>query len=82
MLAFALLPFLAQAAHLHPRKVIGHDQVVGFPTTVPSGTKGEIYQAYQPSLKVDAGCVPFPAVDAEGNTRCVHSMYSLSIRIS
>lgn len=74
MLGFlAVLPLLAQASTLTPRAVIDHDQVVGFPETVPSGIKGEVYKAYQPYLKVDAGCVPFPAVDAEGNTRYVIS---------
>lgn len=66
---FALLPLLAQASPVLPRAVIDHGQVEGFPETVPSGTTGEIYKAYQPYLKVNSGCVPFPAVDAEGNTR-------------
>lgn len=66
---FALFPLLAQASPVLPRAVIDHDQVEGFPETVPSGTTGEVYKAYQPYLKVNSGCVPFPAVDAEGNTR-------------
>ncbi|KAL4914374.1 necrosis inducing protein-domain-containing protein [Aspergillus aurantiobrunneus] len=53
---------------LAARDVIGHDQVVGFEQTVPDGTIGEQYLAYQPYLYVEGGCVPFPAVDAEGNT--------------
>jgi len=53
---------------LNSRAVISHDAVVGFPETVPSGTTGDVYQAYQPFLKVVNGCVPFPAVDAAGNT--------------
>lgn len=68
MLALALLPLLAQAS-LVRRDTIDHDKVQGFPETVPSGVSGNVYKAYQPYLKVDAGCVPFPAVDAEGNTR-------------
>ena len=52
-----------------PRAVINHDAVVGFPETVPSGTAGDLYLKFKPLLKVHNGCVPFPAVDAEGNTR-------------
>ncbi|KAE8153640.1 necrosis inducing protein [Aspergillus avenaceus] len=51
-----------------PRASIDHDAVVGFDQSVPSGTTGDVYLAYQPYLKVVNGCVPFPAVDAEGNT--------------
>ncbi|KAL2066350.1 hypothetical protein VTL71DRAFT_2421 [Oculimacula yallundae] len=50
------------------RAVINHDAVVGFPQTVPSGSLGALYLAYQPLLKVNNGCVPFAAVDAAGNT--------------
>lgn len=53
---------------LEKRAVIDHDAVVGFPQTVPSGTLGSVYLAYQPLLKVVNGCVPFPAVDSAGNT--------------
>lgn len=66
---FAFLPLLAQASPVLHRAVIDHDQVEGLPETVPSGTMGDLYKAYQPYLKVESGCVPFPAVDAEGNTR-------------
>lgn len=61
----------AGAAPLQARAVIDHDAVVGFPTTVPSGALGDAYRKFQPWLKVETGCVPFPAVDAQGNTRCV-----------
>jgi hypothetical protein len=44
-------------------------QKVGFSETVPSGTTGEVYLAYKPHLYVQNGCVPFPAVDASGNTK-------------
>ncbi|KAF1817396.1 NPP1-domain-containing protein [Eremomyces bilateralis CBS 781.70] len=50
------------------RAVLGHDQIVGFPQTVPSGTAGELYLKFQPWLEVYSGCVPFAAVDADGNT--------------
>ncbi|EHK98223.1 hypothetical protein M7I_5990 [Glarea lozoyensis 74030] len=53
---------------LQTRAVIAHDAVVGFAEKVPSGTVGAVYEAYQPYLKVFNGCVPFPAVDAAGNT--------------
>lgn len=54
---------------LEKRAVIAHDAVVGFAETVPSGTLGQLYLKYKPYLYVVNGCVPFPAVDAEGNTR-------------
>ncbi|KAE8154641.1 necrosis inducing protein [Aspergillus avenaceus] len=49
------------------RQFIDHDKVVGFPETVPTGSVGDVYKAYQPLLKVENGCVPFPAVDEKGN---------------
>lgn len=55
-------------SELQSRAVIAHDAVVGFAEAVPSGTVGTVYEAYQPYLKVINGCVPFPAVDAAGNT--------------
>ncbi|KAJ5727039.1 npp1 domain-containing protein [Penicillium malachiteum] len=59
---------LATASPLTSRGTIASDEIVGFPQTVPSGTTGEVYLAYQPYLYVVNGCVPFPAVDAEGDT--------------
>ncbi|KAJ5979578.1 hypothetical protein N7481_006876 [Penicillium waksmanii] len=50
------------------RGTVGSDDIVGFAQTVPSGTTGDVYLAYQPDLYVVNGCVPFPAVDADGNT--------------
>lgn len=55
------------------RAVIAHDAVVGFAETVPSGVTGTLYLKYKPYLKNDNGCVPFPAVDAAGNTGCVRA---------
>lgn len=56
---------------LQSRGTIASDEIVGFPQTVPSGTVGDVYLAYAPYLKVVNGCVPFPAVDAEGDTKSV-----------
>ncbi|KAJ5301654.1 hypothetical protein PENANT_c002G11523 [Penicillium antarcticum] len=53
---------------LSRRGTVGSDEIAGLPQTVPSGTVGNVYLAYQPDLKVVNGCVPFPGVDAEGNT--------------
>src|SRR4051812_27728902 len=50
------------------RAVIAHDAVVPFAQAVPSGTTGTLMLKYKPWLKVFNGCVPFPAVDAAGNT--------------
>lgn len=48
--------------------VIGHDQVVGFQEVTPVTTAQIAAKKFQPTLKVSTGCVPFPAVDAQGNT--------------
>ncbi|KAL5450834.1 hypothetical protein PMIN06_005659 [Paraphaeosphaeria minitans] len=53
---------------LSRRAVIAHDAVVGFAQAVPGGTTGALILKYKPWLKVLNGCVPFPAVDAAGNT--------------
>ncbi|KAI0753416.1 necrosis inducing protein-domain-containing protein [Daedaleopsis nitida] len=59
----------AAAAAIQGRAVIPHDEVVGFPETVPNDIYGQLYLKYKPHLKVVNGCVPFPAVDSDGNTR-------------
>jgi hypothetical protein len=56
---------------LQTRGTIASDEIVGFAQTVPSGTVGDVYLAYKPYLYVVNGCVPFPAVDAEGDTKYV-----------
>ncbi|PVH95809.1 necrosis-and ethylene-inducing protein-like protein 1 precursor [Periconia macrospinosa] len=70
-LVFGLLattPVTALPSGLERRGTIAHDAVVGFPQTVPSGLTGQLMLKYKPWLKVFNGCVPFPAVDAAGNT--------------
>lgn len=73
----AYVAFLAAASvhatplQLQPRGAISSNLVVGFAQTVPSGAVGNVYLAYKPRLKVVNGCVPFPAVDAAGNTKSV-----------
>lgn len=62
---------LTIALPLDRRAPIASDQVVPFAQLVPSGSTGSLYLAYQPLLKVTNGCVPFPAVDAAGNTKLV-----------
>jgi len=62
-------PREVESIALSRRGTVGSDDIVGFEQTVPSGTTGEVYLAYQPHLKVVNGCVPFPAVDADGNTK-------------
>ncbi|KAL1798960.1 hypothetical protein ACET3X_002997 [Alternaria dauci] len=59
---------LASPVQLQSRAVINHDAVVGFPQTVPSGITGQLMLKYKPFLKVVNGCVPFPAVNAAGDT--------------
>ncbi len=57
---------------LERRGTIASNEIIGFTETVPSGTVGTVYEAYQPYLYVVNGCVPFPAVDAEGDTKQVY----------
>lgn len=77
LLAASTLSATAAAAagkhRLHARDWIASDEIVGFNQTVPDNSTGEIYLAYQPYLKVVNGCVPFPGVDAEGDTEYVPS---------
>lgn len=77
MLNLRLLPIQLLAAasittafplNFFRRAVIDHNAVVGFPQTVPSGLNGELYLKYKPYLEVSNGCVPFPAVNAAGDT--------------
>ena len=56
------------SAAVQRRAVINHDAVVGFPQTVPGTDAGASALKYKPFLEVRHGCVPFPAVDALGNT--------------
>lgn len=64
------LPALAPAENpLETRSIISHDAVIGFNEAVPDTVAGNLMLKYKPKLKVTNGCVPFPAVDAEGNTR-------------
>ncbi|CAJ2506009.1 Uu.00g001390.m01.CDS01 [Anthostomella pinea] len=69
-LAFWLLVATSclSSAVIQRRAVISSDAVVGFAQTVPDGLLGTLYLKYKPYLYVVNGCVPFPAVDAEGNT--------------
>ncbi|KAJ5486805.1 hypothetical protein N7530_001105 [Penicillium desertorum] len=66
--ALTALPVTASPVNLVRRGTVGNDEIVGLPQTVPSGAVGDLYLAYQPKLKVVNGCVPFPGVDAAGNT--------------
>lgn len=56
-------------AAIQARGTISHSAVVGFAETVPDTVEGSLILTYKPLLKVANGCVPFPAVDANGNTR-------------
>lgn len=66
--AFHLAIATGLGASIHRRGEIAHDAVKGFSQTVPPGTVGQLYLKYKPLLKVENGCVPFPAVDFSGNT--------------
>lgn len=73
LLAASTLSATAAAGkhRLHARDWIASDEIVGFNQTVPDNSTGDLYLAYQPYLKVVNGCVPFPGVDAEGDTEYV-----------
>lgn len=62
---------LAIPTTINKREDINHDAVENFPETVPATTTGQLMLKYKPYLYVEDGCVPFPAVDEEGNTRSV-----------
>ncbi|QHZ46302.1 MULTISPECIES: NPP1 family protein [unclassified Bacillus (in: firmicutes)] len=62
VLAFVGLTPSANAA------VIDHDKVIGFKEVTPVTVTQKAAKRFQPYLKVASGCVPFPAVDAQGNT--------------
>lgn len=68
LLAVTQVTALPFGSSLFRRAVIAHDAVVGFSEAVPSGIEGTLMLKYKPWLKVFNGCVPFPAVDAAGNT--------------
>lgn len=68
-LLLAVTTVSATPVQIQQRGTIGNDEIVGFAQTVPSGTEGSLYLAYQPFLDVVNGCVPFPAVDAAGDTK-------------
>lgn len=46
--------------------VLHHDKIQSIPATL-SSADAKLAQKYQPYLAVIGGCVPFPAVDVEGN---------------
>lgn len=70
-LGLAVLAAQSLAEPIQQRDPIGNGEIVGLPESVPSGTAGELYLKYKPYLLRDSGCVPYPAVDAQGNTKYV-----------
>lgn len=68
LVALTALPTLASANDLL-RGTVPHDELLGLSQTIPSGATGDLYLAYQSNLHVVNGCVPFPAVDVDGNTK-------------
>lgn len=68
LLALASTAF-SRPQTLKTRADIAHDAVVSFDETVPDTTAGALMLKWKPSLYVVDGCVPFPAVDEDGNTR-------------
>lgn len=60
---------ISAASSLQRRATIPHDEVIGFPETVPDDIAGQLALKYKPYLYVANGCVPFPAVNAGGDVR-------------
>ncbi|KAK1624821.1 necrosis inducing protein-domain-containing protein, partial [Colletotrichum phormii] len=48
-------------------KWLGHNKIVGFKETPGYDLVGDIEMAFKPLLHSYSGCVPYPAVDANGN---------------
>ncbi|XEC95934.1 NPP1 family protein [Paenibacillus tarimensis] len=69
-IAVLLVSFFASVVFLTTihAAVIGHDKVIGFEEVPPASVTEIAAKHFQPYLKVINGCVPFPAVDAQGNT--------------
>ncbi|KAI0009810.1 NPP1-domain-containing protein [Xylariaceae sp. FL0662B] len=63
LIALVATGISAGAASIKSRAVIDHDAVVGFAESASS-----LALKFKPFLDVVNGCVPFPAVDADGNT--------------
>jgi hypothetical protein len=53
---------------LSRRAELAYDAVANFNEAVPSGITGELMLKYKPWLEVYNGCVPYPAVNAAGDT--------------
>lgn len=64
-----LVASIVTATPIFKRGTVANDKIVGLPESVPAGILGDVYEAYQPFLDVYNGCVPFPAVDVNGNTK-------------
>jgi hypothetical protein len=74
----ALLLGPAAAGPVQRRGTVGSEDIVGLPETVPDNTDGTLYLTYKPFLYRVDGCDPYPAVDAEGNTKYVFPPVLLS----
>lgn len=60
---------IQERGQIQARGTISNADIVGFAEAVPANETGVLYKAYQPFLKVVNGCVPFPGVDAAGDTK-------------
>ena len=49
--------------------MLPHTEIQPVPQAVRSGVLGDLLRKYQPALRVDRGCVPYPAVDVNENVR-------------
>ncbi|KAF2010784.1 25 kDa protein elicitor [Aaosphaeria arxii CBS 175.79] len=58
---------LPSGGPLESRAELGHDKIKPMGEAVGGGDGAVLYKKFQPTLKVQGGCVPFPAVDKDGN---------------
>lgn len=80
MLTAAVVAAPRSSVRLTRRGDIDADAVVGFAQTVPDSTEGDLMLKWQPYLYVVDGCVPFPAVDADGDTRHASDLMATHLR--
>lgn len=66
-----LLAGTAHSAAVQVQPRLAHNKVKPFPQSVPDNWLGQMYLKHKPYLAVLSGCLPFPAVDPQGNVKYV-----------
>jgi hypothetical protein len=71
LLQLLLAVIATDATPLQRRGTLPNDQIIGLAEATPDGIVGSVYETYQPFLDVHNGCVPYPAVDANGKNKYI-----------